>query len=175
MKYLLDTMVWLWSVGPSGLEILASAEKEIYFSAASSWEIVVKTKLGKVRLPEVPGRYVPKRLAEQGIRSLPINQSHSLRIYDLPLHHFDPFDRMIIAQAMVGEMTVLTSDRSRGDSRPRLSRRAKLASLDAFPTSKSCVGFQNRCAPPDSRGRLSPQGVAATKKKGARHPAEAIR
>jgi PIN domain nuclease of toxin-antitoxin system len=116
MKYLLDTMVWLWSVGPSerigaaGLEILASAEEEIYFSAASSWEIAIKTKLGKFRLPEVPGRYVPKRMAEQGIRSLPINQSHSLRVYDLPLHHFDPFDRMIIAQAMVEGMVILTSD-----------------------------------------------------------------
>jgi PIN domain nuclease of toxin-antitoxin system len=117
MKYLLDTMVWLWSVGPSkiigaaGLEILASAEEEIYLSAASSWEIAIKTRLGKFQLPEPPGKYVPKRLAEQGIRSLPINQDHTLRVYDLPPHHSDPFDRIIIAQAMVEEMTVLTSDR----------------------------------------------------------------
>ncbi|MGA9800258.1 MAG: type II toxin-antitoxin system VapC family toxin, partial [Terriglobales bacterium] len=61
--------------------------------------------------PEPPGRYVPKRLAEQGIRSLSINQNHSLRVYDLPLHHSDPFDRLIIAQAMIEQMTVLTSDR----------------------------------------------------------------
>ena len=117
MKYLLDTLVWLWSVGPSktigttGLEILASAEEEIYLSAASSWEIAMKTRLGKFQLPEPPGRYVPKRVLEQGIRSLPINQDHSLRVYDLPSHHADPFDRMIIAQAMVEQMTVLTSDR----------------------------------------------------------------
>jgi PIN domain nuclease of toxin-antitoxin system len=118
MKYLLDTMVWLWSVGPSktigaaGLEILASPEEEVYLSAASSWEIAIKTRLGKSQLPEPPGRYVPKRLAEQGIRSLSINQNHSLRVYDLPSHHSDPFDRMIIAQAMVEEMTILTSDRA---------------------------------------------------------------
>jgi PIN domain nuclease of toxin-antitoxin system len=118
MKYLLDTVVWLWSVGPSktigaaGLEILASSQQEIYLSAASSWEIAIKTRLGKFRLPEPPGRYVPKRLVEQGIRSLAINQAHSLRVYDLPSHHFDPFDRMIIAQAMVEGMTVLTSDRA---------------------------------------------------------------
>ncbi len=117
MKYLLDTMVWLWSVGPSktigaaGLEILASSEEEVYLSAASSWEIAIKTRLGKFQLPEPPGRYVPKRLAEQGIRSLSINQNHSLRVYDLPLHHSDPFDRLIIAQAMIEQMTVLTSDR----------------------------------------------------------------
>ena len=117
MKYLLDTVVWLWSVGPSkmigtaGLEILASSEQEIYLSAASSWEIAIKTRLGKFQLPEPPGRYVPKRLVEQGIRSLPISQDHSLRVYDLPSHHADPFDRMIIAQAMIEQMTVLTSDR----------------------------------------------------------------
>lgn len=118
MKYLLDTMVWLWSVGSSktigteGLEILARAEKEVYLSAASSWEIAIKTRLGKFQLPEPPGRYVRKRLAEQGIRSLPINQDHSLRVYDLPLYHSDPFDRIIIAQAMIEQMTVLTSDRA---------------------------------------------------------------
>jgi PIN domain nuclease of toxin-antitoxin system len=117
MKYLLDTMVWLWSVGPArtigtaGLEILTSAQNEIYLSAASSWEIAIKTRLGKFQLPEAPAHYVPKRLAEQAIRSLPINQDHSLRVYDLPLHHSDPFDRLIIAQAIVEEMTVLTSDR----------------------------------------------------------------
>jgi PIN domain nuclease of toxin-antitoxin system len=100
VKYLLDTMVWLWSVGPSkiigtaGLEVIARAEEEIYLSAASSWEIAIKTRLGKFKLPDAPGRYVPKRLAEQGIRSLPISQDHSLRVYDLPSHHADPFDRM---------------------------------------------------------------------------------
>jgi PIN domain nuclease of toxin-antitoxin system len=98
-------MVWLWSVGSSetigkaGLEILASGDEEVYLSAASSWEIAIKTKLGKFRLPGQPVRYVPKRLAEQGIHSLPITQSHSLKVYDFPLHHSDPFDRLLIAQA----------------------------------------------------------------------------
>ena len=117
MKYLLDTMVWLWSVGPtdkigsSGLEILANGEEDIYLSAASSWEIAIKTKLGKYKLGEPPGRYVPKRLAEQGIRSLPVTLRQTLSVYDLPLHHHDPFDRLIIAQAITEEMTVLTADR----------------------------------------------------------------
>jgi PIN domain nuclease of toxin-antitoxin system len=118
MKYLLDTMVWLWSVGSSekvgqaGLEVLASGDEEVYFSAASSWEIAIKTKLGKFRLPEEPTSYVPKRLTEQGIHSLSVTQRHSLKVYDLPLHHHDLFDRMIIAQAIIEEMTVLTSDRT---------------------------------------------------------------
>ena len=90
MKYLLDTMVWLWSVGPS--------------------RTIGAAGLGGNR-PARP-RLHRKRLVEQGIRSLPINLNHSLLVYDLPSHHADPFDRMIIAQAMVEGMTVLTSDRA---------------------------------------------------------------
>jgi len=118
MKYLLDTVVWLWSVGPTekigeeGLEILRSGEEEIYFSAASVWEIAIKTKLGKFELPEAPTRYIPKRLSEQGIRSLPLTQTHALKVYDLARHHDDPFDRVIIAQALTEELAILTSDRA---------------------------------------------------------------
>jgi PIN domain nuclease of toxin-antitoxin system len=117
MKYLLDTMVWLWSVGPSdrigpaGLEILRSGSNQIYLSAASSWEIAIKVKSGKSKLPEAPGPYVRSRLTKQGIHSLSITQDHTLRVYDLPLHHADPFDRLIIAQAIDEGMTILTSDR----------------------------------------------------------------
>lgn len=117
MKYLLDTMVWLWSVGSAenlgkhALEILRSGEQEIFLSAASSWEISIKTQLGKYELPEVPGVYLPDRLARQGIRALSITLGHTLGVYDLALHHRDPFDRLIIAQAIAENMTILTADR----------------------------------------------------------------
>lgn len=117
MKYLLDTVVWLWSVGPTekigkaGLEILSGGNWEIYLSAASVWEISIKARSGKFRLPEEPARYVPDRLTKQGIRGLPVSQTHALKVYDLDLHHNDPFDRVIIAQALVEGFTVLTSDR----------------------------------------------------------------
>ena len=117
MKYLLDTVVWLWSVGPTekigrkGLEILESAEAEIFFSAASAWEVAIKTRIGKVELPESPTTYVPKRLQEQGIRPLPVTQMHALRVYEFELHHNDPFDRLIVAQALAEELVLLTSDR----------------------------------------------------------------
>ncbi len=116
MKYLLDTVVWLWSVGPAerigkrGLDLLGS-DAEFFLSAASSWEIAIKTQLGKYHLPDAPARYVPKRLAEQNIHPLPITHAHSLKVYDLPFHHFDPFDRFIIAQAIMEDMTILTADR----------------------------------------------------------------
>ncbi len=117
MKYLLDTMVWLWSVGPTekigkmGLAILANGETETYLSAVSSWEIAIKTQSRKFELPDVPGRYIPARLAEQNIHALSITQRHTVKVYDLPLHHHDPFDRLLIAQAIVEDMVILTSDR----------------------------------------------------------------
>ena len=117
MKYLLDTMVWLWSVssveniGADGHAILADQDAEIYLSVASTWEISIKARIGKFTLPEPPPTYIPKRLTEQNIQALTINQTHALKVYELPLHHRDPFDRLIIAQALTEEMTVLTSDR----------------------------------------------------------------
>lgn len=117
MKYLLDTMVWLWSVGPTdnigaaGLAILGNGGEELYLSAASSWEIAIKAKIGKFQLPQAPGPYVRTRIAAQGIRPLSVTLNHSLGVYDLALHHSDPFDRLIIAQAILEEMTILTADR----------------------------------------------------------------
>jgi PIN domain nuclease of toxin-antitoxin system len=116
MKYLLDTSIWLWSVGSvekinrAGRELLADGKQEFYLSAASSWEIGIKAASGKLDLPESPVTYVPKRLAGQGIIPLPILHQHALAVYDLPKHHSDPFDRLLIAQAQMEEMVVLTAD-----------------------------------------------------------------
>ena len=116
MKYLLDTAVWLWSVGPTerlnkkAREIL-EGQQELYFSVASSWEICIKAAMGKLQTPEPVGRYLPKRLVEQGIHALPILQHHALGVYELPPHHNDPFDRLLIAQARAEEMVILTADR----------------------------------------------------------------
>ena len=117
MKYLLDTVVWLWSVGETerigrdGLDVLANGRSEVYLSAASVWEIAIKAKLGKYKLPEAPGSYVRSRMAAQHILPLPITHNHTLAVYDLSLHHQDPFDRLLIAQALAEDMVILTSDR----------------------------------------------------------------
>jgi PIN domain nuclease of toxin-antitoxin system len=117
MKYLLDTMVWLWSVGPvekigdAGCQVFEDGTSEIYLSAVSSWEIAIKARLGKYKLPETPGRYVPKKLDQQGIRPLPVTLDHSLKVFSLPLYHHDPFDHLLIAQAILERMVILTSDR----------------------------------------------------------------
>jgi PIN domain nuclease of toxin-antitoxin system len=117
MKYLLDTMVWLWSIGPverigaAGLHVLEDGESEIYLSVVSSWEIAIKARLGKYKLPESPDRYVPKRLAQQNIRPLQVTLDHSLKVFSLPLYHHDPFDHILMAQAVLERMVILTSDR----------------------------------------------------------------
>ena len=117
MKYLLDTNVWLWSVGPienigaSGLRIIEDGDSEIYLSTVSSWEIAIKARLGKYKLPEPPERYIPRKLAKQGIRPLPVGLDHSLKVFHLPLYHHDPFDHLLMAQAMVEGLVILTSDR----------------------------------------------------------------
>ena len=92
--------------------MLAGGTQEIYLSAAGSWEIGVKSALGKLRLPEPVVSYVPKRTAVQGIRPLPITHSHALGVSELPGYHSDPFDRLLIGQAQVEGLAILTADRA---------------------------------------------------------------
>ena len=126
MKYLLDTVVWVWSVHSAerinkvGLEILESGDEEVYFSAASIWELSIKLRLGKLRLPELPARYIPKRLGQQGIRTLSVTPTHALAVYDLPSHHTDSFDRLLIAQALIEGLVILTADRVFEKYQPQL-------------------------------------------------------
>jgi PIN domain nuclease of toxin-antitoxin system len=118
VKYLLDSVTWLWSIdsvekiNEACREILENGREEVYFSAASAWELSIKARLGKLNLPAPPGQCIPAFIARQGLRPLPVTHLHAVKVYDLPLHHEDPFDRLIIAQAIVEQMTVLTSDRA---------------------------------------------------------------
>ena len=120
MKYLLDSVIWVWSISAverinsAGREILENGREEIYFSAASSWELSIKMRLGKLDLPGPPAQCIPEFMAKQGLRPLPVTHLHAVKVYDLPLHHQDPFDRLLIAQAIAEEMTILTSDRDFG-------------------------------------------------------------
>jgi PIN domain nuclease of toxin-antitoxin system len=117
VRYLLDTVVWLWSIGPVerinkiGREVLGSGQDEIYLSAVTSWELSIKMRLGKLQLPAPPAKCIPAFMAKQGLRPLPVTHIHAVGVYDLPLYHHDPFDRLIIAQAIAEEMSVLTADR----------------------------------------------------------------
>lgn len=117
MKYLLDTAVWLWSlnspefIGDEGRQILERGAEEIYLSAVTTWEICIKMRVGRLDFPAPPAQHVPRFMTRQGLRPLSVNHVHAAKVYDLPAHHGDPFDRMLIAQALVEEMTILTSHR----------------------------------------------------------------
>jgi PIN domain nuclease of toxin-antitoxin system len=117
VTYLLDTGIWLWSVGePSRIsrkarELMADSRNDVFLSAVTSWEVAIKAASRKLRLPEPPDLYVPRRMAAQGLRPLAVSHQHALAVFTLPAHHRDPFDRLLIAQAKVEEMTLISADR----------------------------------------------------------------
>jgi PIN domain nuclease of toxin-antitoxin system len=114
---LVDTHCWLWlqaspqRLSRSTLRDLADPRNELMFSAASSWEIALKYALGKLALPAPPAEYVPSRMVKSGTRSLAVEHAHALRVAVLPRHHRDPFDRLLIAQAQLEGLTIVTVDR----------------------------------------------------------------
>ena len=91
-------------------DILESGREEIYFSAATGWEISIKARLGKLHLPGPPAQVMPEFMAKQGLRPLPLPICMRSRFTISRWHHNDPFDRLIIAQAISEEMAVLTAD-----------------------------------------------------------------
>jgi PIN domain nuclease of toxin-antitoxin system len=79
-------------------------------SAVVSWEIAIKVQVGKLQLPEPPAAYMAARIERHGATPLPVEHAHALRVGELPLHHRDPFDRLLVAQAQVLGATLLTAD-----------------------------------------------------------------
>jgi PIN domain nuclease of toxin-antitoxin system len=116
MKVLIDTQCWLWmNASPERLShrtrsLLMEPSTERMLSVASVWEIGIKYQLGKLPLPAEPADYVPARLALTKTAPLSISVTHALRAGSLPAIHRDPFDRMIVAQALVEGVSVLSSD-----------------------------------------------------------------
>jgi len=116
VRILLDTQCWLWlaafpeKLSPRARALVETTDHDLFFSAASAWEIAIKHGLGKLRLPESPERYVTTRVDRLRTEPLSIEQAHALRVAALPPHHRDPFDRMLVAQAQVEHLPILTSD-----------------------------------------------------------------
>lgn len=116
MKLLLDTQCWLWwfsqpeRLNENVIEQIADETNEVWFSVASVWEMGIKLSIGKLPLPEQIDDYVSTRMIQLGAKSLEITASHALGVAALPLHHRDPFDRMLIAQAQLEDMTLVSAD-----------------------------------------------------------------
>lgn len=115
MRYLLDTHLLLWAAGdlpqlsPGMRELLEKPEHDFLFSAASIWEVVIKRGLGRNDFQIDPNRF-RRGLLGNGYEELPISSEHTLGVAALPPVHRDPFDRILIAQASVESITLLTSD-----------------------------------------------------------------
>jgi PIN domain nuclease of toxin-antitoxin system len=116
VKLLLDTCTFLWVIDQTdrlserAIELVRSAENDLYLSAASAWELGAKYAARKLILSEPPDVYVPTQRDAHGILALPIDEESALHAARLPFLHRDPFDRMLVGQAIVHGMAILTSD-----------------------------------------------------------------
>jgi PIN domain nuclease of toxin-antitoxin system len=115
MKFLLDTHLLLWAAGTpenlsvAALELIEDTQNELVFSPASLWEIAIKNSLGRPDF-QVDVRILRRGLLDNGYSELPITSEHAVFLSNLPPLHKDPFDRILIAQATVEGITLLTSD-----------------------------------------------------------------
>ena len=116
MKFIADTHAFIWFVTDSPQlsapvkKLFESPESERLFSLASVWEIAIKTNLGKLSFGKPLEQFLPEQIAINYVRLLDISLAHALRVATLPLHHRDPFDRMIAAQSLVEKLPVLSND-----------------------------------------------------------------
>lgn len=116
MRALLDTHTFLWWIidnphmSPRVRDIMSNSSNELFLSAASCWEIAIKANIGRIKLPDKPHLFVSEQMALNMSQGLPIQISHAPHVFNLPHNHRDPFDRIIIVQAQLEKLPVLTLD-----------------------------------------------------------------
>jgi len=114
MKVLLDTHAFIWAItderrlSPRARSLIASSE--LWWSVVSLWEAIQKAQVGKLSLPLPAGPFLTGELSSNHVRLLPVSLSHVLRVEELPLHHRDPFDRLLIAQSIEEKWPIVTAD-----------------------------------------------------------------
>lgn len=121
MRALLDTHAFLWWITDNPQlssrvrEIISDGNNELFLSAASGWEIAIKAQLDRLQLPDNLEHFISEQLTINAIYGLPVQMSHALHVSVLPNHHQDPFDRILVAQAQLENLAILTAD-------PRIAR-----------------------------------------------------
>ncbi len=116
MKLLVDTHVWLWwhmrpeRIAAEALALIEDTRHSVFLSVVTTWEVALKRPLGKLRLPAPLDTMVSESLLADGMQALLLDHRHCFELDRLPLHHRDPFDRMLIAQARVEKMSFVTAD-----------------------------------------------------------------
>jgi PIN domain nuclease of toxin-antitoxin system len=97
-------------LSPEARRIIGAGTNDLFLSAASGWEIAIKTGLGRLQLQDKLERFMTDQLALNAIAGLPVQMSHALHVYSLPPLHRDPFDRLLVAQAQLEDLPILTAD-----------------------------------------------------------------
>ena len=116
MNYLLDTHTFMWwdsnasMLSPTVLNAISDEKNQVFVSLVSIWEITIKNQIGKLSLRDDIANIFKQQEEKNGFKLLKIELPHVLKVGELPLHHRDPFDRMLIAQAMVEGFTLLSKD-----------------------------------------------------------------
>ncbi len=116
MKILLDTHAFLWlttddkRLSPRAKKLFLDMNNQLYLSAVSAFEIATKYKLGKLHLHETPEKFIENRIRNNSLHKLAITHAQTYHLTDLPLHHRDPFDRLLIAQAIEENMPLMSTD-----------------------------------------------------------------
>ena len=116
MRLLLDTHAFLWWVTDDDRlseragELIADGANDVFFSAASAWEIAIKAGLGRIRLPDGGWTFTPQQLERNAFQALPVHVAHAVAVISLADVHRDPFDRMLVAQAMTEGLTIVSAD-----------------------------------------------------------------
>lgn len=116
MKLLLDTQALIWfaeddvRLSAKAKEAVEDPQNEVFYSAASIWEMAIKISLGKLRLAVPLDESFQVLLEKNGLEFLPVEFAHAAHVSSLPRHHGDPFDRMLVAQAILGGMRPVSSD-----------------------------------------------------------------
>ena len=117
MRILLDTHAFLWWItgdqrlSQRSIECISDGSNELFFSVASGWEIAIKAGLGRIDIPDPLDRFVSEHLFRNHMDVLAIQLSHALHVVTLPKFHRDPFDRMLISQAQIEKLPILSSDK----------------------------------------------------------------
>lgn len=117
MRILLDTCTFLWLIADSQelssniIQLHQDPSNEVFLSPVSTWEIGLKYSLGKLHLPQEPRFYIPDQRKKHCIESLPLSEEATLYFSQLPKHHKDPFDKMLVCQALAEDLVIATADK----------------------------------------------------------------
>ncbi|CAN5878548.1 type II toxin-antitoxin system VapC family toxin [soil metagenome] len=116
MRLLLDTHTFLWwtandaRLSQKAEAAVANASSEVFVSTVNGWEIAIKARLGKLPLPEAPDLFMARMVQRHAFGVLPVSLAHAVHEYHLPAHHSDPFDRLLVAQAQLEKLILVSDD-----------------------------------------------------------------